>query len=53
MPQLSNTKFLGIEDENLNWRHQSVNKKINTAVGIMRRISHFVTINCLLLFIIV
>lgn len=51
MPQVSNTKFPGIiVDESLNWRDQTdcVNRKINKSIGIIRRISHLVTTNCLL-----
>lgn len=51
MPQVSTTRFLGIiVDESLSWREQTdwVSRKINKSIGIIRRVSHLVTTNCLL-----
>lgn len=51
MPKVSSTRFLGVYvDENLNWRVQidSIYKKINKSIGIIRRISHLVNTSCLL-----
>lgn len=51
MPQVSSTRFLGVNvDENLSWREHIdwVSKKINKSIGIIRKIGHLVTRNCLL-----
>ena len=51
MPQVSSTRSPGIiVDESLSWREQTdqVSRKINTSIGIIRRVSHLVTTNCLL-----
>lgn len=52
MPQVSSTRFLGvIVGENLSWREQVdwVSKKVNKLIVIMRKISHLVSLNALLI----
>ncbi len=51
MPRLTSTRLLGfIVDENSNGREQAdwVGTKVNKSIGIIRRVSHLVSRNCLL-----
>ncbi len=51
MPRVTSTRLLGIiVDENSNWREQAdwVGTKVNKSIGIIRRVSHLVSRNCLL-----
>lgn len=52
MTQGSSTRFSGvIVGENLSWREQVdwVSKKVNKSIGIIRKISHLVSLNALLI----
>ena len=51
MSQVSSTRFLGIIiDESLSWREQiyCLSKKIYKSIGIIRKVSHLVSKQCLL-----
>lgn len=51
LPRVSSSKFLGvIVDENLSWREHVdwISSKVNKSIGIIRKVSHLITTNCLM-----